>query len=265
MNAHVSLTPSRREAVITMTRILQERARREQQKLFYAMFPDEDTPTPAALWSAIGRETIFARSKYPKHVEFFEAGATYRERCAMCANRVGKTFAMGGFEVACHLTGEYPDWWPGRRFDKPIRAWAAGKFNETTRDIVQATLLGGIITENKRRRFDGTGVIPGQRLGPVTWKQGVADLADTIKVRHITGGWSSLGLKSYQQGRGSFEGTAQHVIWLDEEPPEDVYGECLIRTATTNGIVMLTFTPLAGMSNVVMSFLPTELRPDAAT
>ncbi len=44
------------------------------------------------------------------------------------------------------------------------------------------------------------------------------------------------------------------------EPPLDVYGECVIRTATTNGIVMLTFTPLEGMSEVVMSFLPTEMQ-----
>ena len=45
-------------------------------------------------------------------------------------------------------------------------------------------------------------------------------------------------------------------IWLDEEPPLDVYGECLIRTATTNGIIMLTFTPLEGLSDTVLQFQP---------
>lgn len=149
-----------------------------------------------------------------------------------------------------------------RRFEAPVRWWAAGKTNETTRDIVQATLLGAIAQRDGRKHFDGTGVIPGEALGAVTWKQGVSDLVDTIKVRHTSGGWSTLGFKSYQQGRGSFEGTAQHGIWLDEEPPLDVYGECLIRTATTNGIVMLTFTPLEGMSEVVMGFLPEEMRID---
>ena len=99
-------------------------------------------------------------------------------------------------------------------------------------------------------------------LGKPTWKQGVPDLVDTVPVRHQGGGWSTLGMKSYQQGRGSFEGTEQHVIWLDEEPPMDVYGECLIRTMTTNGIIMLTFTPLSGMSNVVLQFMPAEFRPD---
>ena len=82
-------------------------------------------------------------------------------------------------------------------------------------------------------------------------------------MKNVTGGWSTLGLKAYQQGRGSLEGTAQHGIWLDEEPPLDVYGECLIRTMTSDGIVMLTFTPLAGMSEVVMSFLPEMMAPNA--
>ncbi len=36
-----------------------------------------------------------------------------------------------------------------------------------------------------------------------------------------------------------------------------------IRTATTNGIIMLTFTPLGGMSDVVMSFLPEMMAPSA--
>jgi phage terminase large subunit-like protein len=53
-------------------------------------------------------------------------------------------------------------------------------------------------------------------------------------------------------------GTAQHVIWDDEEPPIDVYNEQVIRTATTRGIIMVTFTPLEGMSDVVRQFLPDD-------
>jgi phage terminase large subunit-like protein len=203
-----------------------------------------------------GWAVIHARHKYAKHLEFFEAGANYRERCFMAANRVGKTLGAGGYETAAHLTGEYPQWWTGRRFEKPVKWWAVGKTNETTRDIVQATLLGQIAQRDGRKHFDGAGVVPGQAVGSVTWKQGVTDLADTIKISHASGGWSTLGFKSYQQGRGSFEGTSQHGIWMDEEPPQDVYGECLIRAATTNGIIMITFTPLEGLSEVVMSFLP---------
>ncbi len=236
--------------------LLSEMARRKSQRKFFELFPDQDQPQPDGT-------TIFAREKYEKHLEFFKMGAEYRERCFMAGNRVGKTFGAGGYETACHLTGLYPEWWEGRRFKTPIRAWAAGKTNETTRDIVQKTLLGDPITVAGRKRFDGTGVIPGHLPGNVTWKAGVPDLADTVRILHVTGGFSLLGLKSYQQGRGSFEGTSQHCVWFDEEPPQDVYGEALIRTATTNGIVMLTFTPLEGMSDVVISFLPEDMRPVA--
>lgn len=221
----------------------------EKYGRFAALFPDKGP---------------LRRELYRKHLEFFKAGASYRERCFMAGNRVGKTVA-GSYEITCHLTGEYPDWWVGRVFRTPIRAWAAGKTNETTRDIIQNELLGQITFEGQRKVIDGTGIVPhhliGTEPGQMSWKAGVADLVDTIRVRHKTGGWSELGLKSYQQGRGSFEGTARHVIWFDEEPPLDVYGEALIRTATTKGLIMLTFTPLEGMSDVVQSFLPKEMRP----
>lgn len=175
----------------------------------------------------------------------------------------GKTVA-GGYEVACHLTGIYPDWWEGRRFTRPIKAWAAGKTNETTRDIVQAKMCGPIQFQGARKALSGTGIIPGDLLDLPAWKQGVQDLVDTVRVRHVSGDWSVLGFKSYQQGRGAFEGTEQDVIWLDEEPPLDIYGECLIRTATTNGIIIITFTPLDGLSEVVLQFLPADQRPQVA-
>ena len=202
------------------------------------------------------------RELYPRHMEFFGAGATYRERCFMAANRVGKTEGAGAFESTLHMTGEYPDWWPGRRFEHPTMGYACGKTNETTRDIVQAKLFGKVRNAGPRKVFTGTGLVPARCIGDVSWKQGVADLADTVRVKHTSGEWSEVNLKSYAQGRGSFEGTERHWIWLDEEPDFDVYGECLIRTATTNGLVYLTFTPLEGATDVVMSFLPPAMLTD---
>lgn len=163
------------------------------------------------------------------------------------------TEGMGGYETALHLTGDYPNWWPGRRFAEPVDWWACGKTNETARDIVQTKLMGpmGAI---------GTGLIRAKNIINWTRKAGVHDLMDTVQVQHASGGISVLGLKSYQQGRDSFEGTEKDGIWDDEEPPEDIYGEQLIRTATTNGMMLLTFTPLAGMSRVVMNFMPQETR-----
>lgn len=191
------------------------------------------------------------RELYPRHMEFFEAGGKYRERCFMAGNRVGKTEGAGGYETTLHLTGEYPNWWKGRRFDRPVRWLAAGKTNETTRDIVQTKLLGA-------KHARGTGLIPKAAIGEVKPRAGVPDAVDTVYIRHVSSGWSQLMLKSYQQGRDAVEGFELDGAWLDEEPPLDFYSEVLIRTMTTGGPVYITFTPLAGMSDVVMSFLPRE-------
>lgn len=43
-------------------------------------------------------------------------------------------------------------------------------------------------------------------------------------------------------------------VWFDEEPPMELYTEGLTRTNTTQGPVMMTFTPLLGQSAVVLRF-----------
>lgn len=197
-------------------------------------------------------EGPYARSLYPKHLELFAAGAKHRERLMLAANRVGKTEA-GGFEVTTHLTGEYPHWWEGRRFDHQVSAWAAGDTSKTVRDIVQEKLLGPI-------NAFGTGFIPAHLIEGRTMKAGIPNAIETVAVRHASGELSMLHLKSYDQRREAFQGTAQHIIWLDEEPPSDIYTECVLRTMETGdfegGIMLMTFTPLQGMTPLVLDFLP---------
>jgi phage terminase large subunit-like protein len=182
-------------------------------------------------------------------LEFFRAGIEHRERCFLAANRVGKTEGVGGYELTCHLTGEYPAWWEGRTFDHPIEAWAAGDTSQTVRDIIQAKLLGPVGSF-------GTGLIRKALIARTTSRQGIPDAVQDIYVKHRGGGTSWLTLKSYDQKRLSFQGTGKHVIWLDEEPDLGVYSECLLRTMTTKGLVMCTFTPMLGLSEVVMNYLP---------
>ena len=203
----------------------------------------------------------YRRELYEKHILFLAAGATFKERLFMKANRTGGT-RLGAFEVTAHLTGRYPAWWKGRRFHAPIEAWACGTTSETTRDIVQAEMLGPINPASGAFQ-QGTGMLPVETIIDTTKRShGLQGSIESVWVRHVTGGLSVLGFKTYAQGRESFEGTAKAVVWLDEEPPEDVYTEALYRTATTNGITLITFTPLQGMSNVVNGFLLPE-RPES--
>lgn len=205
------------------------------------------------------REQRLARTRlkryapYPKQIEFHAAGAKYRERLLMASNRFGKSIC-GAAETAIHLTGQYPDWWTGKRFNKPVKVWAAGVTNETTRDIVQEKLIG---PPTMREQW-GTGYIPGDCLGEASMGRGTADAVDSIPVKHISGGWSVLQFKSYERGREKWQGTALEVIWLDEQCPEDIYTEALTRTNETGGIIYLTFTPLQGISGVVARFMGYE-------
>ncbi len=78
---------------------------------------------------------------------------------------------------------------------------------------------------------------------------------DTIRIRHISGDVSTIQLKSYEKGREKWQGETLDFVWFDEEPPADIYSEGLTRTNATNGMTLITFTPLLGMTEVVRRFL----------
>lgn len=131
---------------------------------------------------------------------------------------------------------------------RAVRVWAAGDTSKTVRDIIQLILMG------EPGKY-GTGMIPKDKIMRTLARTGLGDAVDVVHVKHISGDNSQLTFKSYDQRRESFQGTEQDVIWLDEEAPEDIYTECLMRTMTNNGMMMLTFTPLQGLTKVVQSFL----------
>lgn len=175
-------------------------------------------------------------------------GMDKRERLLIAGNQLGKTYSAG-MEVAYHATGQYPLWWPGRRFTKPTMGWVAGVSLEGVRDGAQAILLGPVGQE-------GTGTIPKDRILQIARKQN--STIDFIRVRFgpIDGTQECyISFKSYDQGREKFQAATLDWIWLDEEPPEDIYMECITRTNATNGIIFMTFTPLKGISAVVRRYL----------
>ena len=114
-------------------------------------------------------------------------------------------------ELAAHASGQYPPWWRGYRFDRAIRAWAAGETTEVVRATIQLLLLG-------EPGQHGTGCIPKSALLEVVPARGLADLADVIRVQHVSGDVSTISLKAYSQGRERFQGATIDYLWLDEEP-----------------------------------------------
>lgn len=192
-------------------------------------------------------EGEFRRELYPKQISFFEAGATYKERGFIAANRVGKSEA-GCYEVCCHATGNYPPWWKGLRFNRPVLIWVGGDTTQTVRDIIQKKIYGDF-------NDAGSGTLPKDAILDFKTKRNVPEAIEILKVRHVTGGVSTIVFKTYEQGRATWQGTEVDFIWVDEECPEDVYGEALIRLMTTKGSIITTFTPLRGITPLVLSFL----------
>jgi len=187
---------------------------------------------------------------YKYQSKFHAEGEECRQRILMAANRVGKTYC-GAAETAYHLTGNYPEWWKGRRFNKGVRVWVAGESNDTTRDIIQKELFG--VPQDPQKH--GTGAIPLKNIVETIRKPGVPNAYSAALVRHSSGKNSHISFKAYEQGFEKFMGEAVDVIWLDEEPKHEIFSQCITRTADTAGVVYMTFTPEKGMTNVVSAFM----------
>ena len=187
---------------------------------------------------------------YPYQQDFHKTGANNNQRLLMAANRIGKSYC-GAAEMSYHLTGMYPDWWQGRRFKQPITAWAGGVSNETTRDIVQAELLG---SPDDPEAF-GSGAVPEKYIIKTERKPGVPNAKSVALIRHISGGNSSLHFKAYEMGVDKWQGRSVDVVWLDEEPSRELYSQAVTRTLDRRGMVYMTFTPEQGMTETVASFI----------
>ena len=210
------------------------------------LFPDGE------LWKMNHESGLWGDwSNRPWQMEFHNAGINNQERMLICANRVGKS-ESGGYEAALHMTGEYPDWWEGRRFDKPVLLWTGSPTNETSRDIIQKALIGGTSADEL-----GRGFIPRENIvgRPKMRQAGVSDVVDAFKVRHVSGGISTCILKTYEQGWRKWQGTQPDVVWMDEEPEDfKIYLEALTRLLTSHGLMLVTFTPLLGQTTLVRHY-----------
>lgn len=176
---------------------------------------------------------------YEKQLEFMDD--KHKIVALFGGNQSGKT-TVGSAYVGYHLTGEYPTWYSGVKYDRPVTVWVAGESSTRVRDTLQEKLFGPIGDW-------GTGLIPKQSMvGDPIRKGGIPHAIDIARIRHKSGGTSIIQFFSYDQGREKFQGSTVDVVWCDEEPPEDIYKEAKMRTIATSGYVFLTFTPLRGVT-----------------
>ena len=186
---------------------------------------------------------------FEHQLKFFETGKHDR-RGILAANRIGKTVSTC-YETAMHLTGIYPDWWNGHRFTSPITCMVAGEGWSQVALVLQNELLGSQdvkITENL-----GTGAIPRDRIVIDTMRNDGANCIG-VEIRHTSGANSYLLFANYTQEVRQLQGFKLNLAVFDEQPPDDFFSEIVTRTATTQGKVLCSFTPLKGLNGLVSKF-----------
>jgi len=155
---------------------------------------------------------------------------------------------------AMDLTGLYPDWYDGHRYDRPISMVCGCVNNELTRDILQKFLFGD--PTDKELSF-GTAWIPKKCLDwkRISLKRGVSDAFLHVMVKHHTDGvedgWSKVTFSSYESGAMSWMGSSIDIYHGDEEPPLDILAQMGRGCIATAGRIRLTFTPEKGESDVL--------------
>ena len=174
--------------------------------------------------------------KHLKQIEFHQSAK--RIRALFGGNRTGKTVG-GAVESVWYSTGEHSYKKNLKPYiNRPNRGWVVSLTNEVQRDVAQKEILKWL------RPDQIVDVV--MRVGAKTdIEHGIIDL---LLVRHVSGGTSTIGFKTVEQGREKFQGTSQHWIWFDEEPPKEIYDECLMRLLDTQGDFWLTMTPLKGLT-----------------
>jgi phage terminase large subunit-like protein len=229
----------------------------------------DDTPDPQKLIK-LARQTLSSAERrrkfrridfldaswwYPTQLDFFAAGSSgVHQRLIYGGNQVGKTLTCAA-EVAWHLNGDYPDFWTGKRFKKPIRCWVVGESVILVRDTLQRQLCAG------QGEF-GSGTIPLESFGkkPIMVPGGTGAI-DTAFVTHeadgTPDGTSTVTFKTFEQRRERLQSESVDLIWIDERPDEQIYSELLARTAATDGHLIVSYTPVGegGAAGLTYRFL----------
>lgn len=231
MTAVAYKIPENRADKITLIELLEDRQKRNRERMrerFYAMFYD---------WQK----------------EFCASTFDHFESCLCAANQIGKSL-VGATIDSIHATGDYPDDYPGHRFNHAPTIWCLGYSMEKTRDILQKKLFGSY---NQHNGFEG-GLVPKDRI--LSWESatGTVNAMRTVRVKHRLG-TAIVQFWSYTQGQHAIMGDVVDWIHVDEEPKDQTIRPQLLTRLINGdrgrgGRAIYTFTPENGRTELVIQF-----------
>lgn len=156
-----------------------------------------------------------------------------RNRWVFGGNRSGKT-ECGAVECIWLARGIHPF----RKNKKCVNGWVVSVSRQVQREVAQSKILHYL---NPDWIVDVC-MMEGKKEG---YENGIIDY---IVIKNVSGLNSKIYFKSADQGREKFQGASLDFVWFDEEPPEDIYYECLMRVFDKKGDIFGTMTPLKGLT-----------------
>ncbi len=173
------------------------------------------------------------KKKHKKQLAFHKCKK--RNRWVFGGNRSGKT-ECGAVECLWLLRGCHPY----RKNRRDVFGWCVSLSQQVQRDVAQAKILHYL----PKSWIADIVMLSGRKDSPA------GGVIDQIKIKNVFGGISTLGFKSCDQGREKFQGSSLDFVWFDEEPPRDIYEECVMRVMDKRGDIFGTMTPLKGKTFV---------------
>lgn len=172
----------------------------------------------------VSRPNIYGYQPHDKQVQFHSF--TSQKKLFIGGNRSGKTVG-GATEAVWWLTGKHP------YIDTP-KPPVRGR-------VVSVDFINGVtkIVKPEIARW-----MPASELVGGSWEKAYNKETRVLTLEN----GSTLEFMSMDQDTDKFAGTSRHFIWFDEEPPRDIYIECLQRLLDVKGSFWMTLTPLEGMS-----------------
>lgn len=180
--------------------------------------------TAEKLRLAATRPNIYGYVPHDRQVAFHSSEA--RLKLFAGGNRSGKTVG-GACESAWWLTGKHP-------YRETPRPPVRGRC--VTVDFIEG--LYKIVLPELSRWLPPSELIDG------SWERSWDKNLRTLTLAND----SFIEFMSYEQELEKFAGTSRHFTWFDEEPPKDIYTECLLRLLDVGGSLWITMTPVEGMT-----------------
>lgn len=153
--------------------------------------------------------------------------STAKGKLYIGGNRSGKTVG-GGTEAIMRLTGKH-------------------KFRN---DLPHGVIRGRMVTVDIEEGIKKIAIPEIIKWMPPTYLKNGSwdDSYDRASRTLILNNGSFLEFMSYEQAVEKFAGTSRHFVWFDEEPPKEIFNECMMRLVDTDGDWWITMTPLIEMS-----------------